>query len=406
MDYSVFLELAIILIFAKLFAIGARKLRAPQVVGEIIAGLIIGPSVLGIAQQTDFISTMAGIGVVLLMFQAGLQTDLRELIHIGPAAFLIACMGVLVPLVGGTVLYMCFYGFAPWGDSEFFKAMFIGVILTATSVSITVATLKELGKLKSKLGTTIVSAAIIDDIIGIVVLTVVLGVGTGGTGGDTGRVLLKLLLFFVFVFAFGFACYYLFKWMDSRWPHTQRIPIFGLAVCFFMAYAAEHFFGVADITGAYAAGVILCSIRDADYIDSKMNISSYMLFGPVFFASIGLKTDIRGISGTILLFSLGFVIVGLLTKILGCGLAGVMTRHKPRDCVKIGVGMMTRGEVALIVAQKGLSAGIIDSVFFAPVILLILVSSIVTPVFLKLLFKDKDKGEKAENGAQESLING
>ena len=400
MDYSVFLELAIIVVFAKLFAIGARKLHAPQVVGEIIAGLIIGPSVLNIAQQTDFISTMAGIGVVLLMFQAGLQTDLKELIHTGPVALLVASMGVLVPLVGGTVLYMCFYGFAPWGDPEFYKALFIGVILTATSVSITVATLKELGKLKSKLGTTIVSAAIIDDVIGILVLTVVLSMGAGGGQERVSAVVLKLLLFFVFVFAFGFACHYLFKWMDGRWPHTQRIPIFGLAVCFFLAYAAEHFFGVADITGAYAAGVILCSIRDAEYIDSKMNISSYMLFGPVFFASIGLKTDIRGISGTILLFSLFFVIVGLATKIIGCGLAGFVTRHKPKDCLKIGVGMMTRGEVALIVAQKGLSMGIIDSVFFAPVILLILVSSVVTPIFLKLLFRDKDEPAGIEPAQQ------
>ena len=178
--------------------------------------------------------------------------------------------------------------------------------------------------------------------------------------------------------------------MDSKWPHTQRIPIFSLAVCFFLAYAAEHFFGVADITGAYAAGVILCSIRDADYIDTKMNISSYMLFGPVFFASIGLKTDIHGFSSTMLLFSLGFVVVGLLAKIIGCGLAGLATRHNARDSLRIGVGMMTRGEVALIVTQKGLSTGIIEANFFTPVILLILVSSVMTPVVLKRLFREKD----------------
>ncbi len=396
MDYSMFFELAIILVVAKLMAIGARRLKAPQVVGEIIAGLIIGPSVLGIVRQTDFISNLASIGVVLLMFQAGLETNLRELLHTGPKALAIACTGVLVPLVGGTLLYMGFYGFAPVGDVEFFRALFIGVILTATSVSITVATLKEMGKLRSTLGTTIVSAAIIDDVIGILVLTVVLSLG-GGEAVSISTVVTKILLFFVFIAVFGVLCYFVFRWMDSKWPHTQRIPIFSLAVCFFLAYAAEHFFGVADITGAYAAGVILCSIRDADYIDTKMNISSYMLFGPVFFASIGLKTDIHGFSSTMLLFSLGFVVVGLLAKIIGCGLAGLATRHNAKDSLRIGVGMMTRGEVALIVTQKGLSTGIIESNFFTPVILLILVSSVMTPVVLKRLFREKDT-KTDENG--------
>ncbi len=396
MDYSIFFELAIILVVAKLMAIGARRLKAPQVVGEIIAGLLIGPSVLGIVRQTDFISDLAGIGVVLLMFQAGLETNLRELLHTGPKALAIACTGVFVPLVGGTLLYMGFYGFAPVGDVEFFRALFIGVILTATSVSITVATLKEMGKLRSTLGTTIVSAAIIDDVIGILVLTVVLSLG-GGEAVSISTVVTKILLFFVFIAVFGVLCYFVFRWMDSKWPHTQRIPIFSLAVCFFLAYAAEHFFGVADITGAYAAGVILCSIRDADYIDTKMNISSYMLFGPVFFASIGLKTDIHGFSSTMLLFSLGFVVVGLLAKIIGCGLAGLATRHNAKDSLRIGVGMMTRGEVALIVTQKGLSTGIIESNFFTPVILLILVSSVMTPVVLKRLFREKDT-KTDENG--------
>ena len=173
--YEVFRDLAIILIAAKMMGLVARKCRMPQVVGQILAGLIIGPSVLGWVQQSDFLAALAEIGVVLLMFSAGLETDLKELIRTGPVAFLIACCGVLVPLVGGTLLYMAFYGFAPWGDEEFYKALFIGTIMTATSVSITVQCLKEMGKLKGKVGTTIVSAAIIDDVIGIVVLTFVIG---------------------------------------------------------------------------------------------------------------------------------------------------------------------------------------------------------------------------------------
>ena len=193
--YSVFKDLAIIIIFAKLFGILARKCKAPQVVGEIVAGLIIGPSVLGLVQQTDFLMEMAEVGVVLLMFSAGLETDLKELMKTGPVALLIACAGVFIPLIFGTFLYMGFYGMAPWGSEAFYKAVFIGVIMTATSVSITVQSLKEMGKLREKVGTTILSAAIIDDVIGIIVLTFV--VGFKSPDSNPGKVVISTVLFFV-----------------------------------------------------------------------------------------------------------------------------------------------------------------------------------------------------------------
>lgn len=382
--YNLFKDLAIIIVFAKLFGILARKCKAPQVVGEIIAGLLIGPSILGLVQQTDFLTGMAEIGVVLLMFSAGLETDLKELIKTGPVAFLIACAGVFVPLVGGTLLYMGFYGTAPWGSEKFYMAVFIGVIMTATSVSITVESLREMGKLKGKVGTTILSAAIIDDVIGIIVLTFV--VGFKNPESKPGTVVVSTVLFFAMALIVGYILYRIFKGFDERYPHTRRIPIISLALCFFFAYAAEHFFGIADITGAYVAGIVLCSMRDSSYIEQKMEVSSYMIFGPVFFASIGLKTNIDNIDGTILLFSVCFVAVALITKILGCGLMAKLCRFRFQDSLKIGVGMMTRGEVALIVAQKGLSVGLLTPVYFTAVILLIIVSSISTPIILKLLY--------------------
>lgn len=386
--YSIFKDLAIIIIIAKAFGVLARKCKAPQVVGEIIAGLLIGPSMLGLVQQSDFLARMAEIGVVLLMFSAGLETNLKDLLKTGPVALLIACAGVFIPLVGGTLLYMGFYGAAPWGSEAFYTAVFIGVIMTATSVSITVQSLKEMGKLKGKVGTTILSAAIIDDVIGIIVLTFVIGFKS--PDNNPGKVVLNTLLFFILAVVVGFILYRLFKIIDDRYPHTRRIPIMSLALCFAFAYIAEKYFGIADITGAYVAGIILCSMRDSSYVDQKMEISSYMIFGPVFFASIGLKTNIDNIDGTILLFSLGFVLVAMATKIIGCGLAAKICRFRNADCLKIGVGMMTRGEVALIVAQKGLSVGMLSPVYFTSVILLIIVSSILTPIILKILYaKDK-----------------
>ncbi len=389
--YAVFRDLAIIIVFAKVFAIIARKLKAPQVVGQIIAGLLIGPSILGLVQQTDFLVQMAEIGVVLLMFSAGLETNLKDLMKTGPIAFLIACVGVFVPLVGGALLYMGFYGMSPWGSNEFYTAVFIGVIMTATNVSITVQSLKELGKLKGKVGTTILSAAIIDDVIGIIVLTFV--IGFKNPDSNPGKVVLSTVLFFAFALVVGYILYKIFKKLDKRYPHTRRIAILGLALCFALSYIAEVYFGIADITGAYVAGIILCSIRDSEYIAEKMDINSYMLFGPVFFASIGLKTTIDNVNGEILLFSLGFVAVALITKIVGCGLMAKLCKFNTADSLKIGVGMMTRGEVALIVAQKGLSVGLLEPVYFTSVILLIIVSSISTPIILKLLYaKDKVQG--------------
>ena len=384
---SIMWDLTIIIFFAKIFGLLARKLKAPQVVGEIVAGLLIGPSVLGWVQLNGFIDVCAQIGVVLLMFSAGLGTNLRDLLRTGPKALAIACAGVLVPLVGGTLLYMAFYGFAPWGSEKFFTAVFIGVIMTATSVSITVETLKELGKLKTELGTTILSAAIIDDVIGIMVLTFV--VGFKDPDSNPGKVLASTLLFFGLAIGVGFVVYHIFKFVDKRYPRTRRIPIFALVLCFGLSFLAEKVFGIADITGAYVAGIILCSLRDSEYIEEKMDINSYMIFGPIFFASIGLKTDVSGITWELMLFSAAFVGVALVTKILGCGAMSRLCGFRGKDTLRIGVGMMTRGEVALIVAQRGLSEGMISSVYFTSVILLIIVSSIATPIILKLLFREK-----------------
>ncbi len=394
--YEIFKDLAIIIIAAKLLGILARKLNVPQVVGEIVAGLLIGPGILGIVTPSDFLSQMAEIGVILLMFSAGLGTNLKDLKKTGGVAFLIACVGVVVPLICGTLLYMAFYGTSAIGTPEFYRAVFIGVIMTATSVSITVQTLTEMGKLKSELGTTIVSAAIIDDVIGIIVLAITVGIGSE-SGGDSNilEVIIRNISFFALTGVGGFILYKLFKKLDAKYKHTHRIAIFGLALCMALSYIAEKYFGVADITGAFMAGVILCNINDAEYIEAKVMVNSYMLFGPVFFAGIGLRTSIQGVSAEILLFSICFIAVALLSKIIGCGLCGRLCKYSVSDSLKIGVGMMTRGEVALIVAQKVLSVGLIDPVFFTPVILLIIVSSILTPVLLKLLYSKNNNSAAA-----------
>ena len=271
-------DLCIILVFGKFFSLVARKLHMPEVAGLIISGILIGPSVFGLVKQSNFLSGMGEIGVILLMFSAGLETDMGKLKESGLKATLIALAGVAVPVFAGTILYMCFYGFAGPGSEEFMKGLFIGTILAATSVSITVQALKELGKLNTAVGTTIMSAAIIDDVIGILVLTAVMSMKD--PSNNIGVVALKTLAFFAIALVGGYFIFQLMKKLEKRSPHTRRIPILGVALAFALSYIADKYFGVADITGAYCAGVILCSLRESDYIERKVDINSYMIFGP------------------------------------------------------------------------------------------------------------------------------
>lgn len=395
----ILLSVGVIVIAAKFIGVTAKKIGIPQVVGMILAGLLLrfipwfhnfgGVEKKVIYNEANkFITYMAEIGVILIMFSAGLSTNLKSLAKSGFKATIIACFGVFVPFLMGTIMALCFWGFDGFGTLNFFKSMFIGTILTATSVSITVAVLKELGKIKTDVGQTIVSAAIIDDVIGIIVLTIVLGVSSGN--GGYLAIILKILAFFACAIIVGFLIYKFFLWYDKRHPHSRRIPIYALGVALIFAYAAEKFFGIADITGAYIAGIVLCSLSDASYMESKIDINSYMFFSPIFFASIGLKTNLSGMDMSLLWFAIAFVIVGCVSKIIGCSGVSKLLGFNGRESLQIGYGMMVRGEVALIVATKGLSVGLIESKYFTSVILLIIVSSVLVPILLKKSFSKEE----------------
>lgn len=395
---QIILSVGVILFAAKYLGVLARKIGIPEVAGMIVAGLLLRfipwfhnyggeePNQI-YASANQFISYMSEIGVILIMFSAGLGTNLKSLIKSGVKSTVIAACGVIVPLVMGTIMSFFFFGFDGFGTQNFFKCMFIGTILTATSVSITVAVLKEFGKIKSDIGQTIISAAIIDDVFGIIVLTIVLGVSSGK--GGYLMIILKTLLFFVCALVVGFLVYKLFNWYDKRHPHSHRIPIYALGVALVFAFCAEKFFGIADITGAYIAGIVLCNISDASYMESKIDINAYMLFSPVFFSGIGLKTDLSGMSLDLLWFAIAFVIVGCLSKIIGCGGISKALGFNWKESYQVGLGMMVRGEVALIVATKGLSSGLIEPKYFTAVILLIITSSMLVPILLKRAFTEK-----------------
>lgn len=391
MSYKFLLDLALILLSTKVLGLITRKFQMPQVVGALLAGLILGPAMLNILTETNFIIQLSELGVIVLMFCAGLESDLEELKKTGKASFIIALFGVLVPLVGG-FLVAYFYDIPILSEnmngSVFLQNIFIGIILTATSVSITVETLKEMGKLNTSVGTAILGAAIIDDILGIIALTVISSIAD--TSVDVGFILFKIFAFFIFAIVVGIISYKVFDaWSKYENRDRRRFIIASFVFCLLLAYISEEVFGVADITGAFIAGLVLSNIDRKEFISNRLNIVSYALLSPVFFASIGLKISLPNMDFDIIMFSIILTVVAVLTKIIGSGLGAKICKFSNRESIQIGIGMVSRGEVALIVASKGEALGLISNAMLGPVIIVVVVTTIVAPIFLKFIFKEK-----------------
>ena len=359
-SYKYLLDIALILISTKILGLLTRRIQLPQVVGALIAGLLLGPACFGVLQETDFIKNIAEIGVIVLMFAAGLETDVQELKKTGLASFIIALLGVIVPLIGG---YFVATIYNPVTDQQtMLQNIFVGVVLTATSVSITVETLKELGKLSTKTGNAILGAALIDDVLGIIALTVI----SSFAGSDVSLwvILLKILGFFIFcgVVAFLFIKF-VNPWINKYKKDLRRFVILAFAFCLLMSFSAEYFFGVSDITGAFVAGLILSNNKKTSYMLNRFDTVSYVLLSPVFFASVGLKVTFSNMSATVVVLTVLLLVVAILSKMIGCGLGAKICKYTNLQSVKIGIGMISRGEVALIVATKGMSMGLMKDEF-------------------------------------------
>jgi Kef-type K+ transport system membrane component KefB len=396
MSYHFLLDLALILVSTKLLGMVTRQFQMPQVVGALLAGLILGPACLDVLSGTEFLSQLSEMGVIVILFSAGMGTDLKELKNAGKSGFLIALCGVLVPMALGTI-----FGYAAgkigWlPNSTLLEDVFLGTILTATSVSITVETLKELGKLDTKVGGTILAAALIDDVLGLIALTVV----TSMAGDDTNLalVLFKIAMFFVFTAVVMWAAEHLFQWMIAQadGKNLRRYPVLAFVLCLLMAYCAEEFFGVADIIGAFAAGLVIAATPKAKYIEAKFEPLSYLLLTPVFFAGIGIKLELPQMTGTLVIFSLSLLAVAILSKVIGCGLGARVCGFHGKECLQVGTGMACRGEVALIVANRGLSMGILSQTLMTPVVIMVVGCAVLTPVLLKLTFRSETAKQPQE----------
>ena len=395
MSYHYLLDIALILLSTKVLGLLTKKYQMPQVVGALLAGLIFGPACLNLLSETDFLKQMSELGVIVLMFGAGLETDIQEMKKSGKAAIVIALMGVIIPLLGGfgVATLLSKPEFAVEGTSIVLQNVFIGVILTATSVSITVETLKEMGKLSTAVGNAILGAALIDDILGIIALTIITSLAD--TSVQIGVVLAKIVLFFVFAAVVGIAFYKVFKkWTMKDDEQRRRYVIVAFAFCLLMAYIAEEYFGVADITGAFLAGLIISNTVKREYIGHRFETMSYLLLSPIFFASIGLSVEIESMSAELVIFAIALLIMAIISKVIGCGLGAKICGYSNKEALQIGTGMISRGEVALIVASKGSALGLISTELFGPIVIMVVVTTIITPILLKMVFRERNTSGK------------
>lgn len=371
------LEIMFALLLTKLAGMAVKRFGQPSVLGEVLAGILLGPSLLGLIHPSETILDLAEIGVILLMFIAGLETDLGELMMAGVPSTVIALGGVVLPFVAGPVLARIF-GFT------LIQGIMLGTILTATSVSISVQTLLDIGHLKSRQGTTILGAAIIDDILGIIVLTLVIGV-TGGGQGSVLLLILKMVLYFMAAIIIGVRFTGNLLSFAVRIRLKEALLSITLAVTFLFAYLAEMS-GVAAITGAYLFGALISRTGYKSRISERVEIVAYSFFIPIFFVSIGLQANMRTFDSSALIFALVFVAFAVATKVVGCGLTSRLMGFNWRQSLQVGIGMIPRAEVALVIASLALSTGVINQGMFSSVVLLVVVTTLITPPLLKAAF--------------------
>lgn len=370
------LQLAIILIASKIAGSLSVRLGQPSVLGKLLIGIVLGPSVLGLVNETETLAEFSQIGVILLMFIAGLETDIDEFKRTGKASTFVGLGGIIVPLVlgyfAGIVLNL-----------SSMESWFLGLLLSATSVSISVQALKEMNQLKTPEGATILGAAVIDDVVVIIALAFLMSFAGGDVNLTT--VILKKVIFFAAAILVGWKVVPWFIKKFSSLKVTETVISSALIICFVYAYLAEYT-GVAAIIGAYIAGVAISVTNFKHEVFEKVETISYSIFVPVFFTSIGITAQFAGITKNIVLIIV-LSILAILTKLIGSAIGAKSAGFGWNSSLGIGSAMVSRGEVALIIAAIGLESTLLSQEMFAVIVVVVLVTTIVTPPMMKLFFK-------------------
>ncbi len=391
---KILIDIALILIFTKVGGLISRKFKMPEVLGALVAGVILGPAVLRLVEYTENIKLLSELGVIMLMFLAGLETNVDELKKAGKTSLAIALMGVIIPLLLGTAAAYLFF-------TNFWENLFVGVILTATSVSISVQTLTELGKLNTKAGVNILGAAVIDDVLGLILISIVLAVSqTLGSGASGSAAAISLLLTFAKIIAFCIISVIMIvvvpKYInkistDNR--HKRDLLPYAIAMALLLAFVSEVL-GIAAITGAYICGLTLSQFIHKEYIEKNVKAISSGFLSLIFFASVGIAADIKGLSPEVILITLVMFAIAVIGKLFGCAGAARLFKMSKRESIQIGVGMISRGEVAIITANIGMQNGIISEEIYIPTLIVVILTTVITPALLKIVFSSKKEMAK------------
>lgn len=380
MDYSFLLDIGIIILFVKLFGIFTSKIEMPKMLGGLIAGIILGPAVLNVIEINPSLEFLEGLGFIFIIFLVGIETRLKSLVKGTKKYFVIALGGIIVPLVMGYFASLIY-------QVKFELNVFFGIILTVTSVGFTAEYLMEEKKLNTILGNAILGAGVIDDVIGIMCLSFIMN--QNNTIGSMGIIFLKTITFFIIALTIAIIMFKVFEWLEKKMSHQEELPMFSIAFALILSYVAE-LFGISGIIGAYIAGLVVGRTKEGRFIRNKIEVIVHMLFSPIAFAGIGLKISTLVLPIDTWLFILLFTVVAIVSKVLGCGLGAKLCKYKSKNALRIGIGMVTRGDIAFIMLHEAKNAMIINEEVFTIVLITLCFATFISPTLLHLNFKEDE----------------
>ena len=380
MDYSFLLDIGLIILFVKLFGILTSKIEMPKMLGGLIAGIILGPAVLNVIEINPSLEFLEGLGFIFIIFLVGIETRLKSLVKGTKKYFVIALGGIIVPLVMGYFASLIY-------QVKFELNVFFGIILTVTSVGLTAEYLMEEKKLNTILGNAILGVGVIDDVIGIMCLSFIMN--QNNTIGSMGIIFLKTITFFIIALTIAIIMFKVFEWLEKKMSHQEELPMFSIAFALILSYVAE-LFGISGIIGAYIAGLVVGRTKEGRFIRNKIEVIVHMLFSPIAFAGIGLKISTLVLPIDILLFILLFTVVAIVSKVLGCGLGAKLCKYKSKNALRIGIGMVTRGDIAFIMLHEAKNAMIINEEVFTIVLITLCFATFISPTLLHLNFKEDE----------------
>lgn len=384
MEYKYLLDIGLIILVVKIFTMITQKIKMPKVLGGLIAGIVLGPAMLDVVQNSTILEALSKFGIILIMFLAGMETSIKKFIANSNKYVIIASIGVVVPLILGTIASLIYV-------QDLKTNLFFGAVITATSVSITVETLIEMKKIKSSVGLAILGAGVVDDVIGILFLTIIMNSGNLHIS-TFALMIIKIILFFGIAIVLGLLFFKIFEKIEQKDVKTEQMPTYSIAFALILAYIAE-IMGVSGIIGAYIAGLVIGNTEKGRKVRGKIDLVVHMIFSPIFFASVGLNLTTLSFSKPIWMFILIFTAVTIISKVIGNGFGAKLCGYPKDKAIQIGIGMATRGEVALIIADEAEKIGLINEEVFSIVIITVMLVTLITPLLLHYSF-NKNEEEK------------